>query len=166
VVCYRVTFTFIFYIHQSVCLCDQTRLPVDLFSWNFILGIFTTIYVPDSVLVKIGLKLSRHIAWRPVYVPSDVWPFTRKVRQMHSTIQIQYGDPQIRFPRWVIMDETTSSVVDYNSITWRHIRYMRFLMVWRDKSRDEVVTSRSSAVICFVVVWFTCSIIRKYENGQ
>jgi hypothetical protein len=120
----------LFYIHQSLCLCNWTRLPVELLTWNFILRIFTAIYVPDSVLIKIEQKLNRHIAWGPTYVPSDFSPFTSTANTVENPDTI-----------WRVTDSLSALGNygrSYKLYSWLHVhnmaphRYMRFLVVWRD----------------------------------
>jgi hypothetical protein len=53
--------------YLSVCLHGTTRLPMDEFSWNLILGIFRKYFEKIQVSLKSD-KNNGYFTWKPLYI--------------------------------------------------------------------------------------------------
>jgi hypothetical protein len=63
-----------------------TRFPTDGLLWNLV-GIFTEICRPHSILVKIA-KNNRHITRKPKHIYVNTWPFGRQIQETQLIIQM------------------------------------------------------------------------------
>ena len=59
-------------VHPSVCPHEETRLPLDGVSWNFILQEFSKMCSENSSFIETGQEW-RVLTWRPKYV--HIWSY-------------------------------------------------------------------------------------------